>query len=153
MLTVKWERQMVCLSLKLFEHKISTAVTKSASSHSLIFSLRTKLSCVIFSVSSLLLTRRWKSVLFGEHWNSKDVLHATSWVVTSVGCFIDNQGSKELWIYATLTRNHNNVKWGHCEPTLTLVPIVATVIQWLLFQTVAAVCSVIDSTSCRLPSS
>jgi hypothetical protein len=42
----------------------------------------------------------WKGVLFGVHWNSKGVLHATIRVVTSAGCFVDNHGSKNLWTYS-----------------------------------------------------
>jgi hypothetical protein len=40
----------------------------------------------------------------GVHRNSKGVLHYTSRAVTSVGFFVGNQCSKELWSWITLTR-------------------------------------------------
>jgi hypothetical protein len=38
--------------------------------------------------------RKW--IIFRVHWNSRDVLHATTWTVSSTGSFVYIMGSKKL---------------------------------------------------------
>lgn len=79
----------------------------------------------------------WKGVLFGVYRHSKGIFHVTSRVVTSSGCFIDNQGSKDcglrsLELERNIKRNNgiqahcfdNAIRVQCCEPKMTSVPIV-----------------------------
>jgi hypothetical protein len=99
-----------------------------------------------------------KGVLFGAHWNSKGVLHATSRAVTAAGYFDDNHGSKELWTCITPTRkgkkSSNAIQGHYCEPTITSVPTVATMCSNnYLVPIVSTMCCNNDPGSCGLPSS
>jgi hypothetical protein len=60
----------------------------------------------LFMCSILHLTKIWE--VYCLHWNFKGVLHTTSRAVMSIGCFIYNHRSEELWASVLLEEK--------CEP-------------------------------------
>jgi hypothetical protein len=60
----------------------------------------------------------WKGILFGVHWNSEGVLHATLRAVTSTVCFVDNHCSKEQCTYATLTERKKYSNGVKCSNSI-----------------------------------